>query len=135
MKRIPSRTVAAAVLFGAVAGVACSDDGTVDTDKAKETAQQAQQDITQETRGAWATLRTDGSRLIDQVQTRNDPEAKQQLLNRCRDTVENMRKNDTANADQVNKLCDKIRDTEPNSQNAWNDIKTQFNELNTRYGG
>lgn len=134
MKRILPRALAALLLVGVVAGVACSDDGTVDKDKAKDTASQTAGQVKKETRDAWATLRTDGDKLIDQVQTRNDPEAKKQLLDRCRNTVESMRKSDQPNADQVNKLCDKIRDTEPSSQSAWTEIKNQYNDLNKKYG-
>jgi len=135
MRQVVPRLVAGVLLITSVVGVGCSDDGTVDTDKAKDQANQASQSIKKETRDAWATMRTDGNRLVDQVQTRNDPEAQRQLLENCRKSVEQMRKNDAPNSDQVNRLCDRIRDTDVKNSNAWNEIKTQFNDLNTRFGG
>jgi len=135
MNRIVPRLVAGVLFALSIAAVACSEDGTVDTDKAKEQANQAGETIRNETRDAWATMRTDGNRLVDQIQTRNDPEAQKQLLDNCRKSVEQMRKNDAPNSDRVNKLCDQIRDTDVKNSNAWNEIKTQFNDLNTRFGG
>ena len=131
MKRMLPRLLAAALVALSVVGIACSDDGTVDTDKARDQAQS----IRKETRDAWASMRTDGDRLVDQIQTRNDASAKQQLLDNCRKSVEEMRKNDAPNADQVNKFCDKVRDTDVSNRSGWDDVKNQFRELNTRFGG
>ena len=133
MKGMIFRLLAATLFAGAIAGVACSDDGTVDTDRARDQAQQTQQQVTKETKEAWATLRTDGERLIDDIQTRNDPDAKQKLLNQCRDALEQMRKNDAANADRVDKFCNRVRETDPNSQSAWNEIKAEFKQLNDQF--
>ena len=135
MRRILPRLLAAALLATTAVAVACSDDGTVDEDKARDTANKATETIKKETRDAWATMRSDGTRLVDQVQTRNDPEAQKQLLENCRKSVEEMRKNDAPNSDRVNKLCDQIRDTDVRNSSAWNQIKTEYNELNTRFGG
>lgn len=127
------RLLAATLFAGAVAGVACAEDGTVDTDRARDQAQQTQQEVTKETKDAWASLRTDGERLIDEIQTRNDPDAKQRLLNQCRDVLERMRKSDSANADRVNQFCNRVRDTDPNAQSAWNEIKAEFERLDEQF--
>ena len=132
--RILPRLLAGVLLASSVVGTACSEDADLDTEKAKDNANQAAQTIRRETRDAWATLRTDGERLVDQVQTRNDPEAQKQLLEKCRDTVEQMRKNDQPNSDRVNQFCDKVRDTDVKDTNAWNQLKAQFKELNDRFG-
>ena len=128
------RVLSVVLLVGSVAAAGCSNDTTVDTEKAKDQANRATEQITKETRDAWASLRTDGDRLADQVQTRKDPEAKQQLLAKCRDSAEQMRKNDQGNCDRVNTLYDRIRDADPNCIGAWNDIKNQLKDLNTRFG-
>jgi hypothetical protein len=133
MKRLTSRLLAVALVATAVVGVACSDDGNVDTDQARDQAQQTRQEVTKEAKDAWASLRTDGQRLIDEVQTRNDPGAKQRLLDECRDVLEEMRKNDAASADRVNKFCNRVRDTDPNADSAWNEIKAEFEELNSQF--
>jgi len=133
MNRLIPRLLATALFVSAVAGVACSDDGSVDTDRARDQAQQTQQEVTKEAKDAWATLRTDGERLIDEIQTHNDQGAKDRLLNECRDALERMRQNDAANAERVDKFCDRVRETDPNSQSAWNEIKAEFRELNDAF--
>jgi hypothetical protein len=80
-----------------------------------------------------ADLRTDGERLINEIQTRNDPDAKDQLLDRCRDVEEQLRKSENASADRVNKFCDDIRDADPEDSGAWNTIRTRFDELNSNF--
>jgi hypothetical protein len=134
MKRMWLPLLALVLLAVAAVAVGCSDDKTVDTDKAKAQATKAAEQVKQQTRDAWASVRTDGDRLADEVQTRKDPEAKKQLLDKCRDTVERMRKDDQPNADRVNKLCDRIRDADPNDSGTWNQIKDQIKELNAQFG-
>jgi|SRR5215217_2589614 len=134
MKGIISRVLCGSLLLVAATGVACSEEDKTDSSSVKATVQDAANQVKQQTKDAWASLRTDGDRLIDNVQTRNDPQAKQQLLDKCRDTVEKLRKDDSANADRVNTFCNKIRDTDPNTQSAWTEIKSQFNELNRQLG-
>jgi hypothetical protein len=142
MKRPIIRLMAALALAGAVVGVACSESGTVDKEKAKDQAQTAATQVqqsaqnaqnspaAQDAQAAWASLRSDAYSLIDQLQTRADPGTKQQLLDRCRATQDQFKKNnDAANADRVGKVCDQVRDTQPNAQGAWNEIKSQINKL------
>jgi vacuolar-type H+-ATPase subunit H len=105
-------------------------------DAANAAQQQAQQsgvnvqDLRQQARAAWASVRVDSERLIDQIQTRNDPRAKQDLLDRCRNAQERLKtSNADANAERVNELCDRIRATDVNNATAWDDIRTQFQRL------
>jgi hypothetical protein len=133
MRRLIPRLLAGTLVVAAVVGVACTDDGGVDTDRARDEAQQTRQEVTEEAKDAWASLRTDGERLIDEIQTRNDPDAKQRLLNQCRDVLEQMRKNDAANADRVDQFCNRVRETDPNARSAWNEIKAEFEELDERF--
>jgi hypothetical protein len=135
MKPLITRLLAAGLLVGAIAGVACSDDGSVDTEQVRDQAQQTRQDVKEQTKDAWASLRTDGERLIDQIQTRNDPAAKQRLLDQCRDVLEQMRQNDAASADRVEDFCDRVRDTNPDAQGVWNEIKAEFEDLNNQFRG
>jgi hypothetical protein len=120
----------ALVLAAAVAGVACTEEEVARTDQqVREVGDEARQ----EAREAWAGIRTDGERLIDEIQTRNDPEAKQDLLNACRDALERLRKADAAIADRVQNLCDRIRDADVNTDEAWNDVKRRFQEINREF--
>lgn len=126
---------AATRLFGAVICLAasltmvaaCTEENQ---SSVKETANDARTDARQ----AWASLRTNGERLIDRIQTRNDPEAKQQLLESCRNALERLRKDNSQFADNVSDVCDRIRDTDVNRTDAWNDIKARLNELNRDLG-
>lgn len=111
------------LLFGIVAVAAC-------TESDKEDARNTAADAKQQAKDAWASLKTDGERLVDRVQTRNDPEAKQQLLDKCRDSLERLRKSDSSFADNVAKLCNQIRDADPGNSSAWNDIKSRIDQLN-----
>lgn len=120
------------LLFGLIAAAACTASEQQD---AKQQVQQTGKDIKQQSKDAWAGIRTDGERLADRVQTRNDADAKKELLSKCRDALERMRKADSAAADQVDKLCNQIRDADVNNSSAWNDIKARLNELNQQLGG
>ena len=126
------RLLTALLLLGAVVGVACDSDDT-DTDAAQQQVREASQNIRQEAREAWAGLRADGDQLVDRVQTRNDPNAKQELLDKCRDAQERLKKEDASGAGQVESFCNKVRDTDVNNNSAWNDIKNQLKDLNERY--
>ena len=127
IRRAAPRLLMALVLAGAAVGIACTEEEAARTDQqVRETSSEARQ----QAREAWASVRTDGERLIDQIQTRNDPEAKQDLLDDCRDALERLRKNDAAIADRVEKLCDRIRDTDVSAGSAWNDVKQQLRDIN-----
>ena len=119
------------LILGMAIAAACSES---EVDQAQDTAKSTSKDIQQQTKDAWASFRTDSDRLVDQVQTKNDPEAKKQLLDRCRNSVEQMRKANSTNADQVDKFCDQIRDADVNNKDAWNNVKSRLNELNKQIG-
>lgn len=129
MKLIASRMLVALLLAGAVVAAACESDSDVNSGQAQDRARDTTGTVRDQARDAWASLRTDGERLIDNIQTRNDPEAKQQLLDRCRDAEERLRENDSRNADRVNEFCDNVRDTDLNNTDAWERIKAEFEQL------
>ena len=133
MKRLMPRLLAVVLLAGAIVGAACEEGSDVTADQAQDRINETSDDIQAQADDAWASLRTDGERLIDEVQTRNDPEAKDQLLDRCRDAEERLRQDDNANADRINEFCDEIRDTNPEDSDAWNAIKSRFDELNSTF--
>lgn len=86
-----------------------------------------------EVKDAWASMRTDGEKMIDRVQTQNDPEVKQDLLDSCRNALEKMRQADSAAAGRVDGLCNQIRDADPQDSDAWNNIKAQWQRLNAEF--
>jgi hypothetical protein len=133
MKTVIPRLFVAVLLAGAVALAACDGSSDVDTERAQDRANQTADDVREQANDVWADLRTDGERLIDEVQTRNDPEVKDRLLDRCRDAEEQLRKSENSNADRVNELCDDIRAADPDDSGAWATIKTRFQELNNEF--
>ncbi len=128
MTRVLSRLLVTLLLLGATVGLACEND-------TEESGQNAGDRIQWEAREGWASLRTDGERLLDDVQARNDPEAKKSLLDRCRDTEERLRTANDANADAVNEFCDTVRDADVNNTTAWDELRREWQQLKQRFGG
>ncbi|HVM02404.1 MAG TPA: hypothetical protein VM263_07005 [Acidimicrobiales bacterium] len=119
------RLVAVITLVAALG--ACGDDDADDVAReAEETAQQAGEAV----QDAWASLRTDAERLVDEIRTRNDPEAKDQLLDRCRGALEELRQAESPDADRMAALCDRIQDTDVGDRDAWSDVEREISELN-----
>ena len=111
------------IALGGMVVVACTDDG-----------ESAATTVRQESKDAWARMRTDSDRLVDNVQKNRDQASKQTLLDNCRKSQEEMAKNDAERARRVERVCDQIRDAEPGNSNAWNDIKKRLDELNKEIG-
>ncbi len=126
-----SRTRSALVLIAIALGtlLAACGDNDVDTEATQDTVEEATRDARQEAENAFATLRTEAERLVDQFQTRNAPEAKQRLLDQCRDALERLRR---ANSDQVGRvesLCNRIRDTDPSNASVWREVRDEITKL------
>ena len=115
-------TIALGTLF-----VACGDDA--DTQATEDTVAEATRDAREETENAFATLRTEGERLLDEFQTRNAPEAKQKLLDQCRDVLERLRKANSDQVDRVDSLCNRIRDTDPSNASVWREVRDEIAKL------
>ena len=116
-------TIALGTLF-----VACGDDD-VDTEATQDTVEDAATDAREEAENAFASLRTEAERLLDEIQTRNAPEAKQELLDQCRDVLERLRKANSDQVDRVESLCDRIRDTDPANSSVWQEVKDEIARL------
>lgn len=129
-RSMPSRRRGGLVLIAIALGmlfVACGDD--VDTEATQDTVEEATRDARNETENAFANLRTEAERLMDEFQTRNAPEAKQQLLDKCRDALERLRKANSDQAGRVDSLCNRIRDTEPSNAAVWREVKDEIAKL------
>lgn len=141
MKRLKSTflfSTLVLVMGTVLIGACTSDDQSKANDTAKDVQQQAKNtgtDLKAQSKDAWASMRTDGSRLVDRIQTANDPQAKTDLLSRCRDSVENLRKAGSDRAETVNSLCDRIRDTDVSNSSDWNAVRDQLKQLNQELGG
>lgn len=122
------RAVLGIVLAFALVSGACGDD--VDTEATRDTVAESAEDAREAAENAFAELRTQGERLVDEVQTMNAPEAKEQLLDRCRDALERIRKAEYNRADQVDSLCNRIRDAEVENDDQWREIKDELSRLN-----
>lgn len=118
------------LVFFALAGVltACGSDD-VDTDATGDTIEETAEDAREAAEDAMADLRTGAERFVDEIQTRNAPEAKEQLLERCRDALERLRKADSDDADRVEELCGRIRDADVKNASVWDEIKAEIEKL------
>ena len=119
--------VSAFVLAGMLS--ACGSDD-IDTEATGDTIEESAEDAREAAENAFVEFRTGGERLVDEIRTRNAPEAKQQLLDRCRDALERLREADSDDADRVDALCDRIRDTDIQDSSVWDEIKEQIEQLN-----
>ena len=136
-RSIRSRSRGAVVLITMALGmlfVACGDDADTeltqqDTETTQDTVDDAARDAREETENAFATLRTEGERLMDEFQTRNAPEAKEKLLEQCRDVLERLRKANSDQADRVDSLCNRIRETDPSDASMWREVRDEITKL------
>ncbi len=116
-------TIALGTLF-----VACGDND-VDTQATEDTVAEATRDAREEAENAFASLRTEGERLLDEFQTRNAPEAKQKLLEQCRDVLERLRKANSDQVGRVDSLCNRIRETDPTNASVWREVRDEIAKL------
>ena len=125
-----SRSRGVVVLIAIALGmlfVACGDDA--DTQATQDTVEDATGDAREEAENAFATLRTEAERLLDEFQTRNAPEAKQKLLDQCRDVLERLRKANSDQAGRVDALCNRIRETDPSNASMWREVRAEIAKL------
>ena len=120
----------AVLLAAALAAGACGDD---DLDEAAERADDAAERVKDEAgeakeraEDALATFRTGFERLVDEASS-GDDEAQEELLDECRDTLEELRQNNDPRAEQMGALCQKIRDADDG--NAWQEIREEYDEF------
>ena len=109
--------------------VACGDDGEATGNDVEQRTEEAADDARETARDAWASVRTDAERLIDEIRTRDAPRLKEQLLDRCRDALENLRAAGADRADDVDRLCDRVRDTDVTNTDVWSEIKREIDQL------
>ncbi|MEY2425252.1 MAG: hypothetical protein QOI61_824 [Actinomycetota bacterium] len=125
-----ARWTAAVLLVGALTAGACGDD---DVDNAAQRAEDAAErvkdeagDAKEKAADALATFRTGFERLVDEASS-GDSEAQEQLLDECRDTLEQLRKDNDPRAEQVGALCQQIRDADDG--NAWKEIREEWDQI------
>lgn len=123
-----SRVLLATIIPLAAALTGCSSDD-VGTDVTRDTIEERAGDVQEAAREGMSGLRTDIERLIDDVQARNAPEVKQQLLDRCRDALERLRRASSDSADRVQGLCDRIQGADITNQSVWNEIKQEVEQI------
>lgn len=116
-RRIASACFAATLVLGA-----CGGDDEITSDDVED----AVGDAGEQAEDAFATFRTGFERLVDRAST-GDNEAQQELLNLCRDTLEDLRQADDPRADEVGELCDEIRDA--GDETAWDSIRQKIDAI------
>jgi vacuolar-type H+-ATPase subunit H len=127
----PSRSRRALVVVTIALGTlfAACGDNDVDTEATQDTVENATSDAREEAEDAFATLRTEAERLVDEFQTRNAPEAKERLLEECRNALERLRQADSDQVGRVESLCDRIRDTDPSNESLWREVRDEITRL------
>ncbi len=77
-----------------------------------------------------ASLHTESERLMDDIQsgdTGKADTARKELLDNCRDSLEQLRQDEAPEADQVEGLCDKIRDADTDAE--WTEVQSELAAL------
>lgn len=118
------KTLAISIAALGLAFGACGDGDTAD--RTADTVENVAEDASETAENAWASLRTEFEELVDEAAT-GDSEAQDQLLERCRETLEELRKADDPGAERVGQLCDNIRDAD--DQTAWDELRQDFEEI------
>ncbi len=117
--------MAAVLLVGA-----CGDE---DADMAQERvppqAEEAARDASAATKDALASLRTDAERFVDNLQSSEAPRAKQALLDKCRDVLEKLRKDNSDAVGEAERACERIQETDVTDRDAWNQIRGEIRQL------
>lgn len=105
------------------------DAGDVDTDATRDTIEEAGESASETAEEAFASLRTDAERLVDEIQANEAPQAKEDLLERCRDVLESLREAESESADRVGEICDRIRDADVQDAEVWDTIRQEIDEV------
>ncbi len=119
-----------ALVVVALALGGCSEDGDGTVAPAAEEVEDAAVDARRAAVDGWDSLKNDAERLVNEIQSNKDPNAKQELLERCRDSVNKLREADSAQADRAQSLCDRIQNTDVDAGEAWQEIKEEIAQLN-----
>lgn len=119
------RVLGSACVAVALLLAGCGDD---DVEDASNTAEEVAGDAAETAGDAWASFRTQFERLVDKAST-GDNEAQEELLDRCRDSLQELRKDNDPKADRVDALCNKIRDADDGT--AWDELRNEVKELNS----
>jgi hypothetical protein len=138
--RKPTIALALAVVAGLFVGCGDDDDGQATSDTTQNDVGQVAEDVregaenvaseaAQKLRTGWASLRTNSERLVDEIKTRNDSEAKQQLLDECRDRLQDAREADSDQVERIESVCDRIRDTDVNAGDTWDSIRKEIDDI------
>lgn len=110
--------------------VACgNEDADTAQDQVPPQAEETAQDASEATKDALASLRTDAERFVDELQTSEAPRAKQALLDKCRDVLERLRRDDSDAVPQAERTCERIQETDVTNRDAWNEIRAQIARL------
>ncbi len=124
------RRILTVMLVGALTFTACGDDdGGTATDAVEQQTEEAARDARAAAQDAWASLRTDAERLLDEIRTQDAPRVKEELLERCRDVLERLRRAESDATQRVEQLCSRIQETDVANADAWSDIKRQIDQL------
>ncbi|HWC11729.1 MAG TPA: hypothetical protein VG455_10945 [Acidimicrobiales bacterium] len=124
------RKLETVILVGALTLAGCGDDnGETTVDTVEQQTEEAARDARAAAQDIWASVRTDAERLLDQIRTEDAPRFKEQLLERCRDALERLRKAESDAAGRVEDLCSRIQETDVTNADAWADIRREIDQV------
>lgn len=135
------RVAIALALALLLAGCGGDDNGGQATDGARDDVERVAEDVregaedaasaaAEQLRTGWASLETNAERLVDRIKTEGDAEAKQELLDQCRDRLQDARAAGSDQADRIESLCDRVRDTDANAGDTWDEIRKEIEDIN-----
>jgi hypothetical protein len=118
---VPSRSLLVVLVTLGALLPACGTNDVDDVTDAIEDIEDAD-DARQAADVAWASFRTDFERLADEAAT--DEEAQRELAEACRDALAELREADDSRADQLESLCDDIRDADVEAE--WEALQEEI---------
>jgi hypothetical protein len=105
----------------------CGDDDTDETlDTIDDTVEDVAEDVQEAADDAWASFRTNLERLGDEIEGGDDG-AREELLDECRDTLQDLREADDPQADRLGDVCDRIRDADDDT--SWDDLREEIDDI------
>lgn len=113
-------------LVGALAACSSDDGGS---DVTGETIDRVADEAREAAGDGLASLRADAERLVDEIQSRNASEAKQQLLDRCRSALERLRAASSEEAERVADICDRVQNSDLDNRSAWAEIRQEIEKV------
>lgn len=114
----------AVLALGTLLLAACGEDDVDDVTESIDEIEDAD-DAEAAAEAAWTSFRTDLERLADDVAT--DEGAQEELADACRDALAELREADDPRADELEQVCDDIRDADAEAE--WEALQAEIERI------